>query len=42
MRVATRMLLPTGTPAATWTALCLAVVGTTLYALAGPEALTSW
>ncbi|MGV9251118.1 hypothetical protein [Streptomyces sp. NPDC003697] len=39
-KVATWMLLPTGTPAATWTALCLAVVGTTLYALAGPEALT--
>ncbi|MFH9864398.1 hypothetical protein [Streptomyces sp. NPDC017202] len=39
VKVATRTLLPTGTPAATWTALCLAVVGTTLYTLAGPEAL---
>lgn len=38
-KVATWMLLPTGTPAATWTALCLAVIGTTLYALAGPDAL---
>ncbi|MFI9566199.1 hypothetical protein [Streptomyces rishiriensis] len=40
VKVATWMLLPTGTPAATWTALCLTVVGTGLYALAGPEALT--
>ncbi|WP_333736677.1 hypothetical protein [Streptomyces sp. IBSBF 2806] len=39
-RVATWMLLPTGAPAATWTALCLAVFGTALYAFAGPEALT--
>lgn len=40
MKVATWMLLPTGTPAATWTALCLAVAGTALYALAGPEAVS--
>ncbi|WP_323184539.1 hypothetical protein [Streptomyces sp. NBC_00199] len=40
VQVATWMLLPAGTPAATWTALCLAVVGTALYALAGPEART--
>ncbi|MEU0672957.1 hypothetical protein ABZ330_08680 [Streptomyces sp. NPDC006172] len=40
VEVATWMLLPAGTPAATWTALCLAVAGTALYALAGPEALT--
>nr|WP_319343632.1 hypothetical protein [Streptomyces sp. NY05-11A] len=40
VKVATWMLLPAGTPAATWTAVCLAVVGTALYALAGPEALT--
>ncbi|MEH0449752.1 MULTISPECIES: hypothetical protein [unclassified Streptomyces] len=40
LQVATWMLLPAGTPAATWTALCLAVVGTALYALAGPEART--
>ncbi|MBD9727441.1 hypothetical protein [Streptomyces caniscabiei] len=37
MEVATWMLLPPGTPAATWTALALAVTGTTLYAFAGPR-----
>ncbi|MFF5575182.1 hypothetical protein ACFZDB_00705 [Streptomyces luteogriseus] len=41
LEVASWMLLPAGTPSATWTALCLAVVGTTLYALAGPEALST-
>ncbi|MDX2604346.1 hypothetical protein PV379_22300 [Streptomyces caniscabiei] len=35
--VATWMLLPPGTPAATWTAVALAVTGTTLYAFAGPR-----
>ncbi|MDX3637934.1 hypothetical protein [Streptomyces sp. MB09-02B] len=35
--VATWMLLPPGTPTATWTALALAVTGTTVYALAGPR-----
>jgi hypothetical protein len=37
MRVATWMLLPPGTAAATWTALALMVVGTTAYAFAGPR-----
>lgn len=37
MRVATWMLLPPGTPAGTWTALVLTVVGTTAYAVAGPR-----
>lgn len=37
MEVATWMLLPPGTPAATWTALALAVTGVTVYALAGPR-----
>jgi hypothetical protein len=31
------MLLPPGTTAATWTALVLAVAGTTAYAVAGPR-----
>ncbi|GHJ03075.1 hypothetical protein TPA0906_49400 [Streptomyces olivaceus] len=35
MRVATWMLLPAGTPAATWTALALTAAGTTAYALTG-------
>ncbi|MCC9707472.1 hypothetical protein E4N62_20635 [Streptomyces sp. MNU76] len=35
--IATWMLLPPGTPAATWTAVALAVTGTTVYALAGPR-----
>lgn len=37
MRAATWMLLPPGTPAGTWTALALAVTGTTAYAFAGPR-----
>ncbi|WP_371584403.1 hypothetical protein [Streptomyces sp. NBC_01314] len=37
MQTATWMLLPSGTPTATWTALTLAVTGTTAYALAGPR-----
>ncbi|MEE1764961.1 hypothetical protein [Streptomyces sp. SP18BB07] len=37
MEVATWMMLPPGTPTATWTALALAVTGTTVYALAGPR-----
>lgn len=37
MQVATWMLLPPGTTAATWTALVLAVVGTAAYAVAGPR-----
>lgn len=37
MEVATWMLLPPGTPAATCTALALAVTGITVYALAGPR-----
>jgi hypothetical protein len=37
MQVATWMLMPPGTTAATWTALTLAVTGTTAYALAGPR-----
>ena len=37
MRVATWMLLPPGTAAGTWTALVLAVAGTTAYAVAGPR-----
>jgi len=36
-RVASWLLLPPGTPAATWTALLLLTVGTTAYALAGPR-----
>ncbi|MGW3312183.1 hypothetical protein ACWDG9_37005 [Streptomyces sp. NPDC001073] len=36
-RVAGWMLLPPGTPAATWTALVLLVAGTSAYALAGPR-----
>ncbi|WP_180687390.1 hypothetical protein [Streptomyces gossypiisoli] len=35
--VATWMLLPPGTTAATWTALALAVTGTAAYAVAGPR-----
>lgn len=34
---ATWLLLPPGTPAGTWTALSLAFVGTTAYAVAGPR-----
>ncbi|MDX3457946.1 hypothetical protein PV396_39370 [Streptomyces sp. ME02-8801-2C] len=37
MRVATWMLLPSGTPAGTWTATVLAVTGTLAYAVAGPR-----
>jgi hypothetical protein len=37
MQVATWMLLPPGTAAGTWTALVLAIVGTTAYAFAGPR-----
>ncbi|MDX3692518.1 hypothetical protein PV726_19655 [Streptomyces europaeiscabiei] len=37
MRAVTWMLMPPGTPTATWTALTLAVTGTTAYALAGPR-----
>ncbi|CAM5724631.1 hypothetical protein SALBM311S_00567 [Streptomyces alboniger] len=37
MHVAMWMLLPPGTAAGTWTALVLAVVGTTAYAVAGPS-----
>jgi hypothetical protein len=37
MQVATWMLLPPGTAAGTWTALVLAVTGTTVYAFAGPR-----
>ncbi|MFF8191697.1 hypothetical protein ACF05L_12755 [Streptomyces bobili] len=37
MQVATWMLLPPGTAAGTWTALVLAVIGTTVYAFAGPR-----
>ncbi|MFD9038409.1 hypothetical protein ACIOK4_20205 [Streptomyces bottropensis] len=36
-RVASWMLLPPGTPAATWTALTLALTGTAAYAFAGPR-----
>ncbi|MFD9042448.1 hypothetical protein [Streptomyces bottropensis] len=36
-RVATWMLLPAGTPTATWTAVILTAVGTTVYAVAGPR-----
>ncbi|RAJ69891.1 hypothetical protein K378_01047 [Streptomyces sp. Amel2xB2] len=36
-QVATWMLLAPGTPAATWTALTLALVGTAVYAVAGPK-----
>ncbi|NEA62078.1 hypothetical protein [Streptomyces sp. SID12488] len=36
-RVATWMLLPSGTPAATWTALLLTATGTMAYAIAGPR-----
>jgi hypothetical protein len=36
-RIATWMLAPADTPAATWTALILAVSGTLTYALAGPR-----
>lgn len=36
-RVASWMLLPAGTPAATWTAVALTVTGTAAYALAGPR-----
>lgn len=36
-RLATWLLLPPGTPAATWTALLLLGVGTTAYAFAGPR-----
>ncbi|MFL1897945.1 hypothetical protein ACJWDR_02480 [Streptomyces tauricus] len=37
MRVATWMLLPPGTPSATWTAAILTTAGITAYALAGPR-----
>ncbi|MFJ5997088.1 hypothetical protein [Streptomyces sp. NPDC092370] len=37
MQVATWMLLPPGTAAGTWTAVVLAVTGTTVYAFAGPR-----
>ena len=37
MRVAMWMLLPPGTPAGTWTALVITVVGTMAYAVAGPR-----
>ncbi|MFE2493327.1 hypothetical protein ACFXKX_39725 [Streptomyces scopuliridis] len=37
MEVATWMLLPPGSPAGTWTALGLALIGTTTYAIAGPR-----
>lgn len=37
MQVATWMLLPPGTAAGTWTALVLAVAGTTAYTVAGPR-----
>jgi hypothetical protein len=37
MEVATWPLLPPGTPAATWTALSLALVGTAAYAVTGPR-----
>ncbi|UUU26890.1 hypothetical protein [Streptomyces sp. DSM 40750] len=37
MQTATWMLLPPGTTTATWTAVALAVTGTTAYALAGPR-----
>jgi hypothetical protein len=36
-QVATWMLLPPGTAAATWTALALTVAGTAAYAVAGPR-----
>ncbi|WNV88406.1 hypothetical protein [Umezawaea sp. Da 62-37] len=36
-RASTWMLQPPDTPAATWTALTLAVLGTTAYAVAGPR-----
>ncbi|MEI5520348.1 hypothetical protein WB401_17250 [Streptomyces brasiliscabiei] len=36
-RVASWMLLPSGTATATWTALALALTGTTAYAFAGPR-----
>ncbi|MFJ7586685.1 hypothetical protein ACIQZO_04650 [Streptomyces sp. NPDC097617] len=36
-QVLTWMLLPPGTTAGTWTALVLAVVGTTVYAVGGPR-----
>jgi len=36
-QVASWMLLPPGTAAGTWTALALAVAGTTAYAVAGPR-----
>ncbi|WP_330285672.1 hypothetical protein [Streptomyces sp. NBC_00576] len=37
MQVATWMLLPSGTAAGTWTALALAVAGTSTYAATGPR-----
>jgi lysylphosphatidylglycerol synthetase-like protein (DUF2156 family) len=37
MRVASWMLLPPGTATGTWTALAIAVFGTTAYAVAGPR-----
>ena len=37
MQMATWMLLPSGTTAATWTALTLTTAGTTAYALTGPR-----
>ncbi|WP_405586123.1 hypothetical protein [Streptomyces sp. NBC_01092] len=36
-QVASWMLLPPGTPAATWTALALTIAGTTAYAFTGPR-----
>ncbi|MFF3373134.1 hypothetical protein ACFYXF_09245 [Streptomyces sp. NPDC002680] len=37
IRVATWMLLPSGTATATWTAVALTVAGTTAYAITGPR-----
>ncbi|MEU5045016.1 hypothetical protein [Streptomyces griseorubiginosus] len=37
MEAATWMLLSPGTAAGTWTAMVLAVVGSTVYAVAGPR-----
>ncbi|MFI8230848.1 hypothetical protein ACIGDI_18600 [Streptomyces sp. NPDC085900] len=37
MQVASWLLLPSGTPVATWTSLALTVAGTTAYSVAGPR-----
>ncbi|MBK3640066.1 hypothetical protein [Streptomyces sp. MBT33] len=37
MRVASWLLLPSGTPVATWTSLALTLAGTTAYSVAGPR-----